>query len=70
MASARVYISDKQREISFPDRAVRLGLFSLRNDPTAYASKITLIFNSVKKAVLVSQNADVFADIDRTRLVL
>lgn len=70
MASARVYISDKQREISFPVLAVRLGLFSLRNDPTAHAGEITLILNSVKEAVLVFQNADIFADIDRTRLVI
>lgn len=70
MVSARVCISEKQREISFPVLDVRLGLFSLRNDLTAHASEITLIFNSLKKKVLAFQNADIFVDIEWTRLVI
>lgn len=70
MVSARVCISEQQREISSPALAVRLGLFSLRNDPTAHASERTLIFNSVIKEGLVFQNADIFADIGWATLVI
>lgn len=56
---AYVYFRKATRGISFPVLAVRRGLFTLRNDPTTHASEITFIFNSVKKEVLVFQNADI-----------
>lgn len=52
MVSARGCLSEKQRKISFPVIVVRLGLFSLRNDPTTHASEIMLIFNSIKSKYL------------------
>ena len=60
MISEHVYISENIGGIYFPVLAMRLGLFTLRNDPTTHASEITFIFNSVKKEVLVFQNADIF----------
>jgi len=57
---ACVYFRKAKRRISFPFLAMRLGLFTLRNDPTTHASEITLLFNSVKKEVLVFQSADIF----------
>lgn len=55
------YVSiSKSRDKSLPVLAVRLGLFTLRNDPTTHASENTFSFNSVKKDTLVFQNVDIF----------